>query len=176
MPATAPIITAEREFTNAQGAVMATRPASIPLAIMPGSHFLVLTFIYNAAAKAPLALANIVLTAITEIRRSVPARVEPGLNPNQPNARMNVPIIAIGILWPGIVLTVPPGPYLPIRGPITNAPAKAATPPTSCTTEEPAKSTWPCPKPKLVPNWDSQPPPQTQLPKSGYTNIEIKNP
>ena len=33
---------------------------------------------------------------------SVPDSVEPGLNPNQPNARMNVPSTAIGMLWPGI--------------------------------------------------------------------------
>jgi hypothetical protein len=32
------------------------------------------------------------------MRSSVPARLEPGLNPNQPNARMNVPSIAMGML------------------------------------------------------------------------------
>ena len=46
--------------------------------------------------------ASIVLTATTPMRRSPPASVEPGLKPNQPNARMNVPAIAIGMSWPGI--------------------------------------------------------------------------
>ncbi len=39
-----------------------------------------------------------VLTATIAMRVSVPASVEPGLNPNQPNARMNVPRRAIGML------------------------------------------------------------------------------
>ena len=94
----APIRTAHGAFTKAQGAVIATSPASIPLAIIPGSHFPVFAFTYKAARKAPDALASIVLTAITEILRSVPANVEPGLNPNHPKARMKVPIMAIGIL------------------------------------------------------------------------------
>jgi hypothetical protein len=35
-PATSPVITAEMLVTNAQGAVIATRPASMPFAIMLG--------------------------------------------------------------------------------------------------------------------------------------------
>ena len=54
-----------------------------------------------------------VLTATIPIRKSPPAKVEPGLNPNQPKARIKVPMMAIGILWPGIVFTVPSLPYLP---------------------------------------------------------------
>ena len=45
-----------------------------------------------------VAEASIVLVATTAMRRSVPARLEPGLNPNQPNARMNVPSITMGML------------------------------------------------------------------------------
>ena len=41
------------------------------------------------------------------MRKSVPASVEPGLKPNQPKARMNVPSTTIGTLWPGIALAVP---------------------------------------------------------------------
>ena len=37
MPATAPITNAQKLETNAQGAVIATSPASMPLAIMLGS-------------------------------------------------------------------------------------------------------------------------------------------
>ena len=47
--------------------------------------------------KAPATLASIVLTTMNEIRRSVPASVEPGLNPNQPNARTKQPAIAMGM-------------------------------------------------------------------------------
>ena len=94
-----PIRQAAGAFTNAQGAVMATSPASIPLHIMLGSGLpLANPHIQSVAANAPKALASIVLTATTAIRKSVPANVEPGLNPNQPKARMNVPIIAIGML------------------------------------------------------------------------------
>jgi hypothetical protein len=44
------------------------------------------------------------------------------------------------------------------------APTSARTPPVRCTTEDPAKSTCPCPIPKFEPNVASQPPPHTQLP------------
>jgi hypothetical protein len=73
-------------FTNAQGAVIATRPASIPLHIMLGSGLPLRTLhIHNIDPKAPVAPASIVLTAITEICRSPPADVDPGLNPNHPD-------------------------------------------------------------------------------------------
>src|SRR5881396_2096933 len=88
---------------------------------------------------------------------------------------MKQPRTPIGMLWPGIGFAVPSLLYLPIRGPSTIAPASAVTPPTMCTTDEPAKSTWPCPRPKFLPSWASQPPPHTQLAKIGYENIEMKN-
>src|SRR5262249_33310306 len=141
---------------------------SIPLHIMLGSGLpLRIHHIHRVAAKAPVALASIVFTATTAILRSVPASVEPGLNPNQPKARMKVPTIAIGILWAGIGTGVPSFLYFPRRGPINQAPTSARTPPVMCTTEDPAKSTWPWPNPKFEPSVASQPPPQTQFPKTG---------
>src|ERR1035437_2452500 len=98
---------------------MATRPASIPFALIDGSgrpYFLQVT---RNASRAPEAEASIVFVATTEIRRSVPASVDPALNPNQPNARMKQPSIAIGRLCPGIALTSPLT-YLPMRGPRTD--------------------------------------------------------
>jgi hypothetical protein len=40
-------------------------------------------------------------------------------------------------------------------------------PPCRWTTELPAKSTWPWPRPKFAPSWDNQPPPHTQLAYTG---------
>ena len=66
--------------------------------------------------------------ATTAIRRSVPASVEPALNPNQPKARMKQPRTAIGMLCPGMACAFP-FTYFPIRGPRTYAPVSAMTPP-----------------------------------------------
>lgn len=38
------------------------------------------------------------------------------------------------------------------------------------------RTTWPWPRPKLVPSWASQPPPQTQLPNSGYMIVPMQQP
>ena len=122
---------------------------------------------YTIDMKAPDADASMVLVAMRPMLRSAPARVLPGLKPNQPKARMNVPSMYIGTLWAGRALGVPSLLYLPMRGPMMNAPARAVTPPTMWTTDDPAKSTWPWPRPKLAPSLDSQPPPQTQLPNTG---------
>src|SRR5438876_10503458 len=104
-----------------------------------------------------------VLVAITPMRKSDPASVDPGLKPNHPKHRMNVPTSAMGRLWPGIAFADPSLLYLPRRGPRSQAPTSAITPPVICTTDEPAKSTCPCPRPRFVPSGDSQPPPQVQL-------------
>ena len=68
------------------------------------------------------------------------------------------------MLCGGMGLIVPSELYLPMRGPRILEVTMAITPPVMWTTEEPAKSTWPWPRPKLLPRVESQPPPQTQLP------------
>src|SRR5262249_47473141 len=84
-PAKPPITAAAQESTKAQGAVMATRPASMPLHIIDGSGFIPLAYIMNNIdVNAPATPASIVLTVTVLMRRSVPAKVDPGLNPNQP--------------------------------------------------------------------------------------------
>src|SRR6266545_6248938 len=104
-PATAPMNMAAQEETKAQGAVMATRPASMPFASQLGSGLPNLNLAYMAAAKAPVAEASMVLVAMMDSRVSMPARVEPALKPNQPKARMKVPIMTCGMLWAGIGFT-----------------------------------------------------------------------
>ncbi len=76
---------------------------------------------------------------------------------------MNVPISAIGMLWPGMALTLPSALYFPRRGPSSAAVTNAITPPVMCTTDDPAKSTCPCPSPRFLPSMASHPPPQVQL-------------
>src|SRR5258708_40145865 len=79
-PAIKPRRLAPPALTKAHGAVIATKPASMPLHIMEGSGFLVrIHHIHIVAPTAPVAEASMVLTATTAMSRSVPARDEPGL-------------------------------------------------------------------------------------------------
>src|SRR5258708_6267429 len=88
----------------------------------------------------PATAARLVLTAITEMRRSVAASVEPGLNPIQPNKRMKVPVTTNTMLWAGNARCLPSDPYLPVRGPRIMSSAIAHQPPVPLTTAYPAKS------------------------------------
>src|SRR5437773_6586593 len=87
-PAMAPIRNAAHGVTKAHGAVMATRPASMPLHIIEGSGLPKTIHMYRHEASAPAAEASIVLTAMMPMRLSDAASEEPALNPNQPKARM----------------------------------------------------------------------------------------
>ena len=116
-PAIRPMTAAAHGATKAQGAVMATRPASMPLAIMPGSGLPVRLVIHSIAATAPKAPAIAVFVATVANWMSVAAKVEAALKPNQPNSRMNVPSMAIGMWWPGIARGVPSAENLPTAGP-----------------------------------------------------------
>src|SRR5436309_5495590 len=162
-PATPPINTADGAVTNAHGAVMATSPANVPFASLDGSGLPYFRHTYSIAVTPPAAPASIVFVAMTPMRRSEPASVDPALNPNHPKARMNVPTNAIGMLWPGIAFAVPSRLYLPRRGPRRIAVTNAITPPVMWTTDDPAKSTWPWPNPRFLPSMASQPPPQVQF-------------
>ena len=112
-----------------------------------------------ATAAARLVVTKI-LPALTIASPSI-LTVEAPLNPNQQNQRINTPKAPTVRLCPGIAFDLPPFVYLPIRGPRMMAPIRAATPPTICTAQEPAKS-W-------NPIWLINPPPQIQCPDTGYT-------
>ena len=139
MPARRPIRIEICGVTAEAPAVMPTRPASRPLPTMPTSGLPVLIQTVAMAPMAPAAAASVVVTAIGPMAESA-ASSEPGLKPYQPTSRMNTPSMAKGTLWPRMTLALPSGPYLPMRGPSTLAPQKAATPPVMCTRVEPAKS------------------------------------
>ena len=87
--------------------------------------------------------ASIVFTAIEPMRRlplpEAPS-VEPGLKPNQPNARMKQPVSTSTMSCPMMAFGLPVRVYLPMRGPMIIDNARAVMPPTACTTPEPAKS------------------------------------
>src|SRR5271155_5833867 len=140
-PAITPIITAEVGVTNAHGAVIATSPASMPLQAIVMSGLPNMKYHSSIAAADPATAARFVLIATTAMRRSVAPRVEPGLNPIQPNSKINVPLTTNTMLCAGNARGFPSGPYLPSRGPNMTDKAIAQNPPTPCTTLDPAKST-----------------------------------
>src|SRR4029077_39903 len=139
-PATRPMKTDAFAPTKAHGAVIATRPASMPLQAIDTSGLPNMKYQKVSADAAPATAARFVLIAMTEMRRSVAPRVEPGLKPIQPNSRMNVPVTTKTMLCAGNARGLPPRADLPIRGPRMMASAIAPKPPTACTTVEPAKS------------------------------------
>src|SRR5882762_4577306 len=120
---------------------MATNPANNPLPVMEASGLPYLNHMYRSAPNDPVHPANMVSTAIVLMRRAPDApSVLPGLNPNQPKARMKQPVSTMTMSCPGMAFEEPSRLYLPIRGPTIKDSAKAVMPPTACTTPDPAKS------------------------------------
>src|SRR6056297_692067 len=162
-PPTAPIQSAPNRVGASGSAVIETRPARAPFRTIVRSGFLYISCVRISAVTAPAAAAMLVLAKMRDTSETSPtvpiASCEPPLKPNQPSHRMNVPNVASARLEPGIGWTLPSLSYLPRRGPSTMAPARAAQPPTECTTVEPAKSEKPAS--------DSQPPPHCQEPEIG---------
>src|SRR5689334_9713902 len=79
IPAKSPITIDQFALTNAQGAVIATNPASMPLQAMETSGFPNLRYQMTRAAAEPAQAARLVLTAMAAMRRSVAPSVDPGL-------------------------------------------------------------------------------------------------
>src|SRR5207245_11151579 len=117
-PAISPMMTADTGLTKPLGAVIATRPARMPLAVMVGSGLPLDHHMYSIALSDAAGPASIVLTAMRPMRRApLPeaAKVLPGLNPNHPNARMKQPRMATVMLWPGMKFGDPSLLYFPMR-------------------------------------------------------------
>ncbi len=118
-------------LTNPLGAVIATNPANNPLPLIDASGLPLNIHMYSIAPNVPRQPANIVSTATEPIRRLPLAEapsVLPGLNPNQPKARMKHPISTAEMSWPRIALEEPSRLNFPMRGPTISATASAVKP------------------------------------------------
>ena len=93
-----PMMMAAHGATKAQGAVIATSPASMPLHDIEMSGLPYFAFVMPIAITKPTHAASNVLTATSPIRRSVAPSVEPGLKPIHPNTKTSVPITTNGML------------------------------------------------------------------------------
>src|SRR5436189_2882850 len=128
-PAIRPMRHAAHGATNAHGAVMATRPASMPLHDIEISGLPYLALVHAIAVTVPKQPASSVLTATIAIRRSVAPNVEPGLKPIHPKTSTSVPTTTYPRLWPGIALGDRSLLNLPSLGPRMIASASAVQPP-----------------------------------------------
>mmetsp|Transcript_2793 Transcript_2793/g.6691 ORF Transcript_2793/g.6691 Transcript_2793/m.6691 type:complete len:208 (-) Transcript_2793:801-1424(-) len=146
MPPANPITQQAQGSETATPEQTATRPARMPLHSGGRSTCLYLRKHIRMAASPPPEAARVVPTATFSARSTKPperARVEPGLNPYQPNQRIRVPRPTKAELWGCMVCILPSASKRPILGPRMAAATKAMHPPTMCTTELPAKSTTP---------------------------------
>ena len=124
-------------FIKGAEAVMATRPANIPLMTEMASGRPVVRQAYTNAVMPAAELANVVLTK-TRGRLWESGVLLPPLKPNHPTDNKNSPNAERGRLCP---LMVPPCIVnRPCRGPMTRMAANATHPAVECTTVAPAKS------------------------------------
>ena len=108
-PPATPIQIAAEGLTTAQGAVIATSPASAPFMVKNRSGLPNSVQEMKVVVMAADAAARFVLIAIREIASPSPTdSADPGLKPNHPNQRMNTPSEASGTEWaPVSGFTVP---------------------------------------------------------------------
>src|SRR5207244_12619894 len=84
-PAVKPISAADQGATKAQGAVIATSPASMPLQDIEISGLPEMNAVNAIAATAPKTAAVAVCSMLTAMRRSVAPSVEPSSHPPMRN-------------------------------------------------------------------------------------------
>ena len=122
-------MTAVSGVVTSAPAVIPTRPARQPFKAIERSGFLDTIQETIMAPTMPAAAARDVVTITSDIGPGSADSTEPPLNPNQPNHSNNTPIVASGMLCPGIGF-IPDFVYLPRRGPSNIAPTRAPHPPT----------------------------------------------
>mmetsp|Transcript_115018 Transcript_115018/g.303724 ORF Transcript_115018/g.303724 Transcript_115018/m.303724 type:complete len:262 (-) Transcript_115018:161-946(-) len=142
-----PIENALPASTFAQGAVMDTRPARMPLHMPQTSYAPIIKNRRKNTVRPPVAALMVVFIttwAASSPTSSFISSVDPQLKPFQPNHRMKVPSTTRGRLCgsnsPGCARQAG---KRPLRAPSTSVPTSPATPPVTCTTPLPAKSTTP---------------------------------
>src|SRR4030095_14458407 len=149
MPATPPMTMADNGLTKPAPGVIATSPATAPLAAPSMVGFPEWLHSANNHVSAAVAAAVLVLTNAFAAMPSA-LRALPALNPNHPTQSKAAPVTANGRLC-GAIYSV----GKPRRRPTTRAHTEAETPELICTTVPPAKSS--------APRAPIQPPfPQTQ--------------
>src|ERR671919_495320 len=114
--------------TNPAAGVIATRPATAPIAApstegVPLCSQLIVTQVRAAIAAAVLVVTNAVAAS------PLAATALPALNPNQPNQRSPAPSTVIGTSCGSVA-----GCIRPMRRPMNSAATSAATPLDRCTT------------------------------------------
>src|SRR5690606_35384835 len=97
-PAMAPIKSASEGFIWSAPAVIPTKPPRIQVKNMVKSSFLSLIVDVNIAATPPAAAAKQAVTKLKEVNAGSADKIEPPLNPNQPNHKINTPAVAKGKL------------------------------------------------------------------------------
>src|SRR6266498_3256271 len=144
-----PIQIEETGPTKPDAGVIATRPATAPLAAPKTVGFPRYSHSTTIQERAAVAVAVLVTTNAL-VARAPAATALPALNPNHPNQSIEAPKTVIGRLC-GAMCSLP----YPLLFPMTNAQASADTPELMCTTVPPAKSS--------APRFLNHPPtPQTQ--------------
>mmetsp|Transcript_11968 Transcript_11968/g.33090 ORF Transcript_11968/g.33090 Transcript_11968/m.33090 type:complete len:272 (-) Transcript_11968:602-1417(-) len=145
-PAKKPMTQQAQGSATATAEQTPTRPPKIPLHRAGRSRYPSLTKHMQIPASPPPLAARVVPTATFSAARMKPpdsARVDPELNPNQPNHKRRVPRPTKAELWGMMGTTFPVASNRPIRGPRMYAATREIVPPTKCTTPLPAKSTTP---------------------------------
>jgi len=143
IPDTTPIKIESKGLDASHPAVIPTSPAKRPFAIAVRLSLDSDKYEIPNTVKPPVTQDSVVLTeaiCITSEFSPVAPKAEPALNPYQPNQRIKVPkvtrpeLCGLKISWSTISSN------LPILGPSEIAPTSPHTPPTKCTTPDPAKS------------------------------------
>src|SRR5919106_6874288 len=146
MPTPKPMRIDADGVTNPAAGVIATRPATAPMAAPSTEGVPRCSQDRVTQVSAAIAAAVLVVTKAVAASPLAPS-ADPALNPNQPNQRSPAPRTVIGTSCGSVA-----GAISPVRRPMNRAATSAATPLDRCTTVPPAKSS--TPRPNSQPSGD----------------------